>query len=204
MAQGGPVAVLTLDQRGSRSGQDRVPAMLDRLNDVAHGRVLRRFERTAGDEVQGVVDRAAAAVARLEVLFRDGHWNVGLGVGAVERPLPRSTRAGRGEAFVLARQAVTRAKQAPARVSVVGADPYRADQLETVLWLWAGVLSRRSTRGWEVVDLLDQGLSHAEAGRRLGITQSAVTQRAQAAGVVEGRRAARLATELLTEMLEDR
>jgi DNA-binding NarL/FixJ family response regulator len=105
---------------------------------------------------------------------------------------------------VLARQAVTRAKQAPARVSVVGADPYRADQLETVLWLWAGVLSRRSTRGWEVVDLLDQGLSHAEAGRRLGITQSAVTQRAQAAGVVEGRRAARLATELLTEMLEDR
>jgi hypothetical protein len=204
MAHGGPVAVLTLDQRGSRSGQDRVPAMLDRLNDAEHGRVLRRFERTAGDEVQGVVDRAAAAVARLEVLFRDGHWNVGLGVGAVERPLPRSTRAGRGEAFVLARQAVTRAKQAPARVSVVGADPYRADQLETVLWLWAGVLSRRSTRGWEVVDLLDQGLSHAEAGRRLGITQSAVTQRAQAAGVVEGRRAARLATELLTEMLEDR
>jgi predicted transcriptional regulator len=54
-----------------------------------------------------------------------------------------------------------------------------------------------------VVELLDAGLSHAEAGRRLGITQSAVSQRAQAAAVVVGRRAARLVGQLLAAILED-
>ncbi|HET8560003.1 MAG TPA: transposase [Marmoricola sp.] len=196
-------AVLTIDQRGSRSGSDRVPGLLAALNDTSHGRLLRHFERTAGDEVQGICADAAALTDRLELLLRDGRWNVGLGLGAVEEPLPRSTRAGRGDAFVAAREAVTRAKQVPSHVCVVGADAYRAEQLETVVWLWAGLLSRRSGRGWEVVELLDAGLSHAEAGARLGISQSAVTQRAQAAAVTEGRRAARLVTQMLREILEE-
>jgi hypothetical protein len=195
------VAVLTVDQRGSRRGTDEVPGLLDLLNAPDHGPLLRRFERTAGDEVQGISADAAATTRLLELLLRRQGWNIGLGLGAVEQPLPRSTRAGRGEAFVLAREAVTAAKQAPAHVCVVGADAYRAEQLETVLWLWAGVLSRRSERGWEVVELLDAGLSYAETGRRLGISQSAVSQRAQAAGVVEGRRAAALVTQLLGETL---
>lgn len=197
------VAVLTVDQRGSRRGADEVPGLLALLNAPEHGPLLRRFERTAGDEVQGITADAAATTALLELLLRRRGWNIGLGLGAVEHPLPRSTRAGRGEAFVLAREAVTAAKQAPAHVCVVGADAYRAEQLETVLWLWAGLLARRSPRGWEVVELLDAGLSHAEAGRRLGITQSAVSQRAQAAAVVEGRRAARLVTQLLGAVLGD-
>ena len=199
----GTVAVLTIDQRGSRTGTDRVPELLTELNGPGPGRPLRRFERTAGDEVQGICDEAAALTQRLALLIRQGCWNVGIGLGPVEQPLPRSTRAGRGEAFVLAREAVNRAKLVPAHLSVVGADAYRAEHLETVLWLWAGVLSRRSRRGWEVVELLDAGLSHAEAGDRLGISQSAVTQRARAAGLVEGRRAARLATELAGELLEE-
>jgi predicted transcriptional regulator len=53
------------------------------------------------------------------------------------------------------------------------------------------------------VDALDEGLSHAQAGKRLGISQSAVTQRSQAAGLSDERRARRLAKQLLEAMLED-
>jgi len=63
------------------------------------------------------------------------------------------------------------------------------------------VLARRTTRGWEVADLVGQGLTYAEVGQRLGITQSAVSQRAQAAGIVESRRARELATELTARLL---
>jgi hypothetical protein len=200
------IAILTVDQRGSRSGPDLVPEVLDALNSPALGQIARAFERTAGDEVQGVLADGASIVSRIELLLRRNAWNIGLGIGAVEEPLPPSTRAGRGEAFVLARQAVTRAKQHPSRLcvvgpDVVGADHYRADQIETVAWLWAGVLTRRSVRGWEVADLLATGISHAEAAHRLGISQSAVSQRAQAAGLVEADRAARLLVEQLDRVL---
>ena len=195
------IAILTVDQRGSRSGPDLVPEVLDALFSPDLGPTARAFERTAGDEVQGVLGNGAAIVSRMELLLRRNAWNIGLGLGPVEEPLPASTRAGRGEAFVLARQAVTRAKQHPSRVSVVGADHYRADQIETVTWLWAGVLTRRSARGWEVADLLATGISHAEAAHRLGISQSAVSQRAQAAGLVEADRAARLIAEQIDQVL---
>jgi len=196
------IAILTVDQRGSRSGPDLVPEILDALNSPGLGPAARAFERTAGDEVQGVLDTGVAVVSRMQLLLRRGDWNIGLGLGEVEEPLPASTRAGRGEAFVLARTAVTRAKQHPSRVSVVGTDHYRADQIETVAWLWAGVLTRRSARGWEVADLLTTGISHAEAAHRLGISQSAVSQRAQAAGLVEAERAARLLADQIDQALD--
>jgi hypothetical protein len=126
-----------------------------------------------------------------------------MGIGPVDEPLPADARAGRGAAYLHAREAVERAKSGPHRVAVGGADPRRADQLETVLWLWAGLLERRTVPGWEVHDALAEGLSHAEAGRRLGVTQSAVSQRARSAGLVDERRARRLATDLLTAMLSE-
>jgi hypothetical protein len=194
-------AVLTADQQHSRTGPDHVPATLERLADVPQ---LRGFERTAGDEFQGVLDHPAAIATALELLLRSGEWNVGLGFGPVDLPLPSSTRAGSGEAFLRAREAVTAAKSSPWHLRVVdgtGAGPARA--LETTLWLWAAVLARRTPRGWEVAELVDaQGLSYEEAGRRLGITQSAVSQRAQAAGIVEGRRARELVTYLAAQLVE--
>jgi hypothetical protein len=193
-----PVVVLTVDQRDSRSQPDAVPDLLARLADAPG--LLRPFQRTAGDEVQAVLAHADNTVATLALLLRAGGWSVGVGVGPVEQPLPTDTRAGRGEAYLHARDAVTRAKSVPHRIAVGGED-YRAEQLETVLWLWAGILERRTERGWEVVDALDEGLSHVEAGRRLGISQSAVSQRAQTAGLVDGRRAQRLAVDLLAALL---
>jgi predicted transcriptional regulator len=73
--------------------------------------------------------------------------------------------------------------------------------VETVLWLIASVLRRRSERGWAVVDLLAEGLSRREIGVKLGISQSAVTQRAQAAGFVEEKRGRTLAVELLEQSM---
>jgi predicted transcriptional regulator len=64
--------------------------------------------------------------------------------------------------------------------------------LESAIWLWAALLARRTPRGWEVADLVDQGLTYEEAASRIGISQSAVSQRAAAAGIAEGRRAREL------------
>jgi DNA-binding CsgD family transcriptional regulator len=63
------------------------------------------------------------------------------------------------------------------------------------------VLARRTGRGWEVADLAAEGLSYAEIGDRLGISQSAVSQRAQAAGIVEARRAHELVAGITAHLL---
>lgn len=186
------VAVLTVDQRGSRHSADRLPEALAALAELP---TVLPFERTAGDEFQGVLEDAEAVPTAVELLLRDQAWNIGIGFGEVERPLPEHAREGRGAAYLNAREAVTRAKSSPRRLRVVGDRP-AARALETTLWLWAAVLGRRTARGWEVADLAADGLAYDEIGRRLGISPSAVSQRAQAAGIVESRRARELATEL--------
>lgn len=195
------VAVLTVDQRGSTTSAagDRVPATLAGLAGVG---MLRSFERTAGDEFQGVLVDPAALATAAELLLREGGWHVGIGIGEAEEPLPASTRAGRGPAFVHAREAVTGAKSAPWRLRVAGEDP-AARWLESALWLWAHVLDRRTSRGWEVADLVETGSTYEEVARRLGVSQSAISQRARAAGIVEGRRARELVTELTRALLQD-
>jgi hypothetical protein len=193
------VIVLTVDQRGSRSTPDRVADVVTALADLP---LRLPFERTAGDEFQGVLDEPSALPRAIERLLRDGAWYIGLGIGDVDEPVPDTARAGRGPAYVLARQAVTAAKNSPWHLRVSGdGDTDAARDLESVLWLWAAVLDRRSDKGWEVTDLVDQGLSYDEAGRRLGISQSAVSQRAQAAGLVEGRRAREVVTHLAARLL---
>lgn len=191
------VVVLTVDQRSSRTSDDRVPATIAALGDVP---VRAPFERTAGDEFQGVLDDPAALPRAVELLLREDAWNIGIGVGDVELPVPREARAGRGPAYLHARSAVTAAKTSPWHLRVEGDHP-DARSLESTLWLWAAVLARRTSRGWEVADLVEQGLSYEDAGRRLGISQSAVSQRAQAAGIVESRRARELVTGLTAHLL---
>jgi len=194
------VYVLTIDQRASSTTEDLVPDLLGSLNRRrAPDGLLRRFERTAGDEVQGILSTASAVVDVVADLLRADAWSVGLGVGEVDEPLPRSTRAARGTAFLHAREAVTRAKSDPHQISVVGDDAYRAEQAETVLWLIELLLRRRTAAGWEVADLLADGMTRGEIAKRLGISPSAVSQRAQVAALVEEQRARVLATALLDE-----
>lgn len=189
--------VLTIDQHDSRKGPDLVPTALEALAPVP---TLRPFERTAGDEIQGVIDDAAALPRLLLPLLRQQTWAIGIGAGLVETPLPPQTRAGRGEAYLAAREAVTAAKASPWQLCVRGDRP-QARALETTIWLWAAVLARRTTRGWEVADLVQEGLTYEQAAQHLQISPSAVSQRAQAAGIVEGRRAGELVAHLAAELL---
>lgn len=193
--------VLTVDQRGSRSAPDRVTGLLSALEDLP---ARLGFRRTAGDEAQALLTDPQHLPPVLERVLRSGDWRVGVGVGAVETPLPHDVREARGPAFVHARSGVEEARHSPGGIRVV-ADAGAADAalaLETAVWLWAALLGRRTPRGWEVADLVDDGATHEQAAERLGITQSAVSQRAQAAGLVEGERARALVAHLAAQSLD--
>ncbi|MEO6880569.1 MAG: hypothetical protein ABI181_06390 [Mycobacteriaceae bacterium] len=169
--------VLTVDQRRSRRDADRVPELLALL---ASTPVVRGFERTAGDEVQGVLDDPGAVVNTVLALVRSACWSIGVGVGTVAQPLPASTRAGRGPAFERARDAVEAAKTSPSHVSVVGAEPVSAQHAGAVLDLLALVVARRSDEGWAAVELVRVGATQTAAAAALGITKQAVSQRLRA------------------------
>lgn len=193
------VIIFTVDQKQSRQGPDLVPGMMAALSDLP---TLSGFERTAGDEFQGVLNDPRAVLTAIHRLLRDARWNIGIGVDGVELPLAADPRAGRGAAFLAARAAVTTAKSSPWNLKVVGADHYACRQFETVLWLWAAALARRTTKGWELADLVQQGLNYEQAAQAIGITQSAVSQRAQAASLVEDRRARELIEQQAAQLLK--
>ena len=173
--------VLTVDQRASRRTPDRVAGALRSLTDVP---TVLRFERTAGDEFQGVLDDPAVVVTVVLDLVRAGGWSIGVGAGPVQTPLPGSTRAGAGPAFVAARAAVEAAKRRPARVAVRGAAATAAGDAQAVLAALAVLVQRRSEQAWEAIALVDAGRTQAEAATELGVTRQAVGQRL-AAGLWE-------------------
>lgn len=189
---------MTIDQRGSQRGRDLVDDALGELAALLPAAaVVRPFERTAGDEAQGLLADSEHAVAAALALVRDGSWSVGLGLGPVREPIPESVRAATGPAFVHAREAVARAKSSPRRLAVDGPDPQTSGDAEALLALLAAIVQRRSRHGWEVADLMATGVPQQEAAKRLGITPQAVSQRLQAALWQEQRRAEPLAARLL-------
>lgn len=178
--------VLTVDQQGSRRVGDRVNDVLARLGIWQDGRpgVVRPFERTVGDEVQAVLDEPDTVVDVALTLLRWGGWSVGIGGGPVDLPLPETARAGSGQAFVLARSAVERAKSRtrPVPLAVDGADATGAADAEAVLTLLGVLAERRTASGWEVVDAVAAGGTTQErVAEQLGITQQAVSQRLRTA-----------------------
>jgi hypothetical protein len=174
--------VLTVDQRGSRRGPDRVADALRLLDGSVP--VLLGFERTAGDEFQGVLADPADVVDVVLRLVRMGGWSIGVGAGPVQTPLPESTRAGAGPAFLAARRAVDAAKQRPFRLAVRGAVPPEAADAQAVLSALAGLVDRRSEQAWAAIELVEEGRTQSDAATALGISRQAVGQRL-AAGMWE-------------------
>ncbi|MET0930191.1 MAG: hypothetical protein ABWX74_11765 [Aeromicrobium sp.] len=185
--------VMTIDQRRSQTSADAIPAVEAQL---AAARPVRSFERTAGDEVQGLLDDPESVIELTLALARTKEWSIGIGVGDVETPLVASVRANRGEAFVAARRAVERAKGSPTHVAVEGPG---VDHAETALLLLLAILERRSDAGWEAVDAMSAVRTQAEAAARLGISPQAMNRRLRVAGYVEERRGRALAAHLLGE-----
>ena len=173
--------VITADQRGSRVVGERVAELLAGLPDVAG--IVRPAERTVGDEVQAVLDDARGVVDLTLHLLRDGGWSVGIGAGAVNEPMPVSSREASGEAFILAREAVDAAKSRHRSVAVAvrGSEPAASADAEAVLVLIGAVAGRRSPAGWEVVDLAASGEGQSAIARRLDISVQAVSQRLRTA-----------------------
>lgn len=198
---------MTIDQRGSRRGTDRVPELLDQLKDV---RTVLPFERSVGDEVQGLLDSAEQVVEVAMRALRTRQWYVGIGVGAVDLPLPEHPQAASGTAFVAARRAVERAKKSGDRVPLsVQMDLELADleiaragrAAEAVLVLVGALVWDRSVAEWRVIDELVPGVrgGQAQAAARLDITPQAVSRAVRRSGWQEeqsGRDAAALLLEL--------
>lgn len=170
--------VLTIDQRRSRSSDDKVEALVKQANATVP--VVRPFQRTAGDEIQAVMDDASEAIRLAVMMAASGDWSVGIGFGQVETPLPAETRAGRGPAFEFARVAVERAKNTNAHLAVHG-PTNEASRLEAELQLTAAVVSKRRATAWEAGTLADEGMTQQQIAARLGITQQAVSSRLSAA-----------------------
>ena len=171
--------VVTIDQRDSRSTADRVPGLLAALEPIP---CAAPFERTAGDEVQGLVEQPAAVRQVLLTALRGGHWHCGVGIGPVDPGSWKAgTRAGRGPAYVAAREAVEAAKDLPGSVAVrvppdagETASGWAAD-CEAVWAMVASLVLDRTDAQWRVVDAVDAADTQAAAAAALDITPSSVT-----------------------------
>lgn len=185
---------MTVDQEGSRRVGDRVEALLANLADVSPlvsagpDAVVLPFERTVGDEVQGVLRSPELVVALTLHLVRLGGWSIGIGAGRVDTPLPPSSRAGSGSAFIHAREAVEAAKSRLRSVplAVRGERADLAAEAEGVLTLLGSVVARRTEPGWAVVDRLTgsagtAGARQEDLAAALGISQQAVSARLRSA-----------------------
>jgi hypothetical protein len=179
---GATVIVITADQVDSRSTPDAAAETLERLNRTYSAHLVRAADRTAGDEIQLLVDGGRAAIDVVLDLTRTGRWSVGMGFGRVREPLGASIRESAGDAFVAARSAVDRAKRKPTRFATA-TEPAQSGSgdLEALVDLLLVLRKRRSDQGWEIHDLVASGLSQADAAGRIGITPQSASKRARAA-----------------------
>ncbi|MDO4887581.1 MAG: hypothetical protein Q3979_02570 [Actinomycetaceae bacterium] len=169
---------MTIDQRDSRAGADRVP---DLLASLRQARPLVGFERTVGDEVQALFDDPENLVAAVRTVVREGGWHVGIGIGEVEA-VPETVREGRGPAFVAARQAVDAAKKRPESVAMRAAqESTEICAAEALCRLVASIVAERTAPQREVVEAFEQGVSGREVAASLSVTPQAVSQRRTAA-----------------------
>ena len=188
---------MTIDQRGSTGAEDLVPDLLARIAALQlSGTGKPVFERTVGDEVQGVVPDASAVVEVALHALRVGRWYVGIGVGTVSLAPGASPREGTGTAFVAARKAVELAKAAGQQVplSVVpgimaktggsgpaGEGSQACANAEAVLRLLGRLVQDRTEAQWRVVDALRR-LGPARHGSQkqvaldLGISEQSVSR----------------------------
>lgn len=220
--------VMTIDQRGSTGDQDRVPALLAEVAglDLANAEPP-VFDRSVGDEVQGVVRDPSAVVEIALHALRAGRWYVGIGVGTVALPSGASPREGSGTAFVAARRAVELAKGAGSQVplsvvpGIMAGESGRGGQAgkgvqacanaEAVLRLLGRLVQERTEAQWRVVDALRRlGAGSAGPGRHgsqkqvaheLGISEQSVSRTVLRSGWQE-EWAARPAASMLLDLAD--
>lgn len=174
--------VITADQVDSRSTPDLAAETIARINAEFGAGLLLAADRTAGDEIQMLTTDGRTALEIVLALTRTGRWSVGLGLGLVRHPLGDSARESSGDAFIAARGAVERAKKRATRFAIATQPSGQgARDLEAIADLLLILRARRSDQGWEMHDLVDRGLTQAEAAAEIGITPQSASKRARAA-----------------------
>ncbi|MDQ0665044.1 hypothetical protein QFZ35_003542 [Arthrobacter ulcerisalmonis] len=214
--------VLTIDQRGSTSDVDRVPDLILALRTLTPA----RFERSVGDELQGVLEGPEEVVDVALHALRSGYWYVGIGIGTVHLAPGGSPREGSGSGFVAARKAVELAKTAAGQVplSVVAGTVGRSREIppqakdgamaganaQAVLRLIGRLVQQRTQAQWRVVDRLralqaadGKHGSQKHVARELGITEQSVSRAVIRSGWQE-EWAARPAAAMLLEYAQSR
>ena len=173
------VFALTVDRRGSREdpGALAMTHHRDRFNADLPGPVL-GWQISAGDELQALYDSAQDVLTTVFSLVDERDWHVGLGIGAVDTPLPANVNEATGPAFVAAREAVTASKET-GYPAVRGTD--WASHAQAVLTLATAVRERRTRAAREATDLAERGLTQQQIAATLGIAQSSVSRRLSSA-----------------------
>ncbi|MDO5726963.1 MAG: hypothetical protein Q4Q03_03455 [Bowdeniella nasicola] len=171
--------VLTADQRSSRTSPNRVPEALTLLRDVT---TVCPFERTIGDEFQGILTRADALVTSLITLTRSGGWHIGVGLGTVDTPIAATARTADGPALRAARIAVDEAKKAGSAVfRTEDRTGTQASMQAQAMWrLMATILSARTDRQWHISALADSA-SGVEIAKAEQVSPQAISRVLRAA-----------------------
>lgn len=169
--------VLTINQRDSRESGDLVPDLIRSLRQLP---AAVPFQRSVGDEAQGVLADASTAVDAALAALRQRRWNVGIGVGELHLPLRQSVLENDGYGLVYARRAVERARKAGERIplAVDGPDPGIAAEAQAVLRLLGQIVASRTDAEWKVLDLMTPGARGQQkyVAEILGITTQAVSK----------------------------
>lgn len=195
--------VLSLSGRPGH-GRTRADPIPDLLEALAELELPLAAERTVGPEALVLAARAEQALAVMLRATEIGPLAVGLGVGAVTRPLPASVRELAGPAVEAADEAL-RAATATSQVPLVvrAADARHQDtaaDVEAVLRLVGWMIRARSRGQWEAVRALrrDPGATQAQLAQRLGVTQQTVSRAVKTSGWREESAAHPLAVRLLS------
>ncbi len=180
-----------------------VGAWLDQTRADASLRFVLPFERTAGDEVEGLIREAETVAAVALRALEAAEWWVGVGIGSVQRPLPASVRESRGSAFLLARRALTAAKRGRVGGLRVLAEGMDASSFEAALLLMKALFdSRKALPAAEAVARLrSTGLSQALIAETVGTTKQNVSQQLRAARWMEEQAGRRLVVNLAESLL---
>ncbi|GAA3292121.1 hypothetical protein GCM10017708_21830 [Arthrobacter citreus] len=169
--------VLTINQRDSRESGDLVP---DLIRSLRHLPAAVPFQRSVGDEAQGVLADAPAAVEAALTAIRQRRWNVGIGVGELRPPLQQTILDNDGFGLVYARRAVDRARKTGERIplAVDGPDREIAAEAQAVLRLLGQIVASRTDAEWKVLDLMTPGARGQQkyVAELLGITTQAVSK----------------------------
>ncbi|HIY23274.1 MAG TPA: MarR family transcriptional regulator [Candidatus Brachybacterium merdigallinarum] len=184
-----------------RSAGDPVPALLEAAQGIPLSLVA---ERTAGPEALALADRAESALELLLRALETGPLAVGIGIGAIERPLPASVREIDGPA-VRAAESAQRAARTTSQVALAvrAVDDRQQDNAadaEAVLRLIGWMVLRRNRGQWEAVRALreDPTATQAQLARTLGVTQQTVSRAVKTSGWREESAAHPLAIRLLS------